>query len=156
MVLTTSAHNGFLRSEAFNIALVLSNRFLFIRYATPFCCGVYAVVNCLLIPSCWHKLSNSSLVYSLLLSVLKHLILFSDSSSTRALKVLKTASTSAFLLIGYTQHLLEKSYINDTKYLAHLKDIIGACQTSEWIRSNMYLLFVVDASIFNLCCLLVT
>jgi len=48
----------------------------------------------------------------------------------RALKVLKTVSIFVFLLIGYTQHLLEKSSINDTKYLAPPKDITGACQTS--------------------------
>jgi len=56
------------------------------------------------------------------------------------LKVLKTTSTSAFLLIGYTQHLLKKLSINDTKYL----------------RSNMHLLLDVDVPNFNLCCLLIT
>jgi len=32
---------------------------LFFRSATPFCCGVYAAVNCLLIPCCLQKSSNS-------------------------------------------------------------------------------------------------
>ncbi|KAJ6978839.1 hypothetical protein NC653_027110 [Populus alba x Populus x berolinensis] len=53
------------------------------------------------------------------------------SSSTRTLNVLKTANKSAFLLIGYNQHLLEKSSMNDTKYLAPPNDTTGACQTSE-------------------------
>ncbi|KAK9081686.1 hypothetical protein Syun_030904 [Stephania yunnanensis] len=56
---------------------------------------------------CLQKLSNSLPVYSPPLSVLKHLIFFPDSSSTRALNTLKIPNTSAFLLIGYTQHLLE-------------------------------------------------
>jgi len=146
--------NCFPRPVAFNIALVLSNRVLFIHNATLFCCGVYVIVNCLLISSCWQKLSNSSMVYSPPLSILKHLIFFLDSSYTPTLKVLKTTSTSAFLLIGYTQHLLKKSYKNDTKYLATPKNTTSACQTSEWIRSKMHLLLDVDVPNFNLCCLL--
>lgn len=104
------------RPGVLNIALILFARVLFIRSATPFCWGVYVTVNWLLIPSHLQSARNSPSLYSVPLSALKQLILFSDSSSTRALKSLNTGNTHDFLLIGYTRHLLEWSSMKDTKY----------------------------------------
>ena len=61
---------------------------LFLLFATPFCCGIYATVNCLLIPFSLQKSVNSCDVNSPPLSVRRHFMNVPVSFSTWLLKVL--------------------------------------------------------------------
>ena len=87
------------------------------RSATPFCCGVPGTVKCLTIPSFWQTSKKGSDVYFPPLSDLSFLIFQSIWVSIIFFCIRKISNTSSLCFIVYTQTLLEKSSMNDTKAL---------------------------------------
>ena len=71
---------------------------LFFLSATPLCCGLYGVVNSLLIPESLHNSLNSFDVNSPPLSDQKFLILFSMCFSIKALNSLNLLKNFIFVL----------------------------------------------------------
>ena len=76
-VLAASAHRCIGRSWSWSISLATAMMVLFFLSETPFCCGLYGVVNSLLIPKSMHNSLNQFDANSLPLSDRKVLIFFS-------------------------------------------------------------------------------
>ena len=74
--------------------LTISTKVLFIRSATPFCCGDLGIVSSCLIPLSLRYPSNSSEVNSPPLSVRKHLTLLPNDFSTKLLKPKQKANSA--------------------------------------------------------------
>ena len=91
------------------IAIVVSMIVLFFLSATPFYCGLYGVVNCLLIPESLHNSLNSFDVNSPPLFDRKVLILFSVWFSIKDLNSLNLLNASYLFFINYIHSFLEKS-----------------------------------------------
>ena len=89
---------------------------MFFHSVTPFCYGVYAVVNCLCIPFTSQKLLNSFYVNSLPRSTRKARIGVFVSFSTQILNLLKASKTYDFSVKKKTHVFLLKSSIKVNKY----------------------------------------
>ncbi|KAH7424264.1 hypothetical protein KP509_12G097800 [Ceratopteris richardii] len=87
--------------------LAISAICLFFLSATPFCCGVYLQVNCLLILFSCRKSENSLEKYSPPPSDLKVLIDLPISFSTSTLNLLNIENTSDFCFIQNSHTFLE-------------------------------------------------
>ena len=95
-VLAASDHRCIGRSWSWSMALAASMIILFFLSVTPFCCGLYGVVNSLLIHESLHNSLNSFDVHSPPLSDRKVLIFFSVWFYTRTLNSLNFLNTSSF------------------------------------------------------------
>ena len=96
------------------MALAASMIILFFLSATPFYCGLYGVVNCLLIPESLHNSLNSFDVNSPPLFDQKVLILFSVWFSIKDLNSLNLLNTSSLFFKKYIHVFLGKSSIKET------------------------------------------
>ena len=134
--------------------LAISMMVLFFLSATPFCCGVYRVVNCLCIPYSLQNFRNSFEIYSPPLSVLNTFMCSPLWFSTSALKFWNFSKTSLLFLRKYIQVFLVKSSMNVKKYRLPAND--GACigpHKSEWIISKgVFALMLFPDGKLSLCC----
>ena len=89
-----SAQYSFGKCFAFSILLTISMMVRFFLSATPFCCGVYLVVNCLCVSFSLQKRRNYFEIYSPPLSLLRTLIYFPLYFSIRSLKSQNFSNTS--------------------------------------------------------------
>ena len=112
VVLEASAHRCMGRSWSWSIALATSMIVLFFLFATPFCCGLYGVVNSLLILKYLHNSWNSFDVNSLPLSDQK--VFISMWFSIKALNSLNLMNTSSLFFMKYIHVFLEKSSMKET------------------------------------------
>ena len=81
---------------SFSIDLAISMTVQFFLSDTSFCCGVYAIMSCLSMPSSSQNLSNSRDLYSFPRSLLSTFICFPLCFSTRALNFLNIPKTYDF------------------------------------------------------------
>lgn len=108
-------------SESIERTMLITVQFFLL--AMSFCCGVYAVVNCLLMPFSLQNSSNSCELNSPPLSAHKHLTNNPVSFSTILLKHLKECKASYFSAKKYTHVFLLKSSIKHKMYLFLLLDV---------------------------------
>ena len=114
IVLAASAQRWIGRSWSCGIAFDASIIVRFFHFATPFCWGLYGVLNSLLIPDSLQSSLNSSKVNSPSLYDHRVLIFLSVWFSTKALYSLNLQKTSLFPFKKYFQLLREKTSIKET------------------------------------------
>ena len=112
-ILVASAHRCMGRSWSWSMALAASMIILFFLSATPLCCGLYGMVNSLLIPKSLHKSLNSFDVNYFPLSNRKVLIFFSMWFSIKDLNSLNLLNTSSLFFKNYIHVFLEKSSMKE-------------------------------------------